>query len=320
VTGANRTLTAIPGIAVGHATDREARTGCTAVLGPFRAAVDVRGLATGTRELAPLSHLHIVDRCDAILLTGGSAFGLGAADGVVRWLEERDRGFETPAARVPIVPTAVLYDLGVGDARTRPGPDMGYAAAEAASAAPVAEGSVGAGTGATVGKLLGPEGCDAGGIGSWCLAGERSVSALAAVNAFGDVVGVDGAIVAGARREGGAFLDTAAAIRDGMIRHRFSRPAAGTSTTLGVVATDVALDRTGLEIVARLAMNGLVRRISPCNTPFDGDVVFAVSTAPVADSSLSRGDAMEVGLRAQEALEHAVLRAVRAAAAGGTAQ
>ena len=310
MTGANCTLTASPGIVVGHATDAEARTGCTAILGPFRAAVDVRGLATGTRELAPLSHLHIVDRCDAILLTGGSAFGLSAADGVMRWLEARDRGFETPAGRVPIVPTAVLYDLGVGDALMRPGPDMGYLAADRASAEPVPEGSVGAGTGATVGKLLGPAGCDRGGIGSWCMGGERPVGALAAVNAFGDVLGPDGRIVAGARTPDGAFLDSSAAIRDGMIRHRFSDPAAATNTTLGVVATDVAFDRAGLEIVARLAMNGLVRRISPCNTPFDGDIVFAVSTALKADPSLSRGDAMEIGLRAQEALEQAVQRAV----------
>jgi len=308
---ANESLTAIPGVAVGHATDREARTGCTAILGPFRAAVDVRGLASGTRELAPLSHLHIVDRCDAILLTGGSAFGLGAADGVVRWLESRDRGFETPGGRVPIVPSAVLYDLGVGNPRVRPGPDMGYRAAEAASTDPVEEGSVGAGTGATVGKLLGPDGCECGGIGSSWLDGTRAVGALVAVNAFGDVLGRDNRITAGARRTDGSFLDTADAIRDGLVRHGFADPVPGTSTTLAVVATDVALDRVGLEIAARLAMNGLVRRISPCNTPFDGDIVFAVSTAPAADPSLSRGDAMEVGLRAQEAVEEAVIRAVR---------
>jgi len=251
-----------------------------------------------------------VDRCDGILLTGGSAFGLGAADGVVRWLEERGRGFDTPAARVPIVPSAVLYDLAVGDAGTRPGPEMGYAAADAATEAPVQEGTIGAGTGATVGKLLGPDGCDRGGIGSWCEVGERTVGALVAVNAFGDVVDGEGRIVAGARGEDGVFVDTAAAIRGGLIRHRFSQPAGGTNTTLGIVATDVALDRAGLEIVARLAMNGVVRSVSPCNTPFDGDVVFAVSTALEADPTLSRGDAMEVGVLAQGALERAVVRAV----------
>jgi len=162
----NRTLTAVPGITVGHAQHGAGETGCTVAIGPFVAAVEVRGLATGSRELDALSPLHLVPRCDAILLTGGSAFGLAAADGVSRWLEERGRGYETRAAVVPIVPAAVIYDLGMGDASARPDPEMGYAAAAAASERSVEEGRVGVGAGASVGKLR-PEGLEPAGVGSW---------------------------------------------------------------------------------------------------------------------------------------------------------
>lgn len=306
----NRTLTAVPGVAVGHADDRDALTGCTAVLGPFVAAADVRGLATGTREMDALSPHHIAGRCDGILLTGGSAFGLAAADGVTRWLAAQGRGFPTRAGRVPIVPAAVIYDLGVGAAEVRPGPEMGWEAAAAATPDAVREGRVGAGTGATVGKLRSPAGIEAGGLGSWAeeYDGGR-VSALAVVNAFGDVVDAEGRIVAGSRDEQGRHLDTAATIRTRAPRAGFGA-APGESTTLAVVAVEAPLGRVELHVVARLAMNGIVRRISPSNTPFDGDVVFAVSAAGPGGAA-SPSDVVALGLRAQECLERAIERAVR---------
>lgn len=332
----DRTLTAVPGLRVGHADDREARTGCTAILGPFRAAVEVRGLATGSRELDALSPLHVVPRCDALLLTGGSAFGLAAADGVVGWLEERGRGFATSAARVPIVPAAVLYDLSVGDPSVRPGPAMGRAAAEAADEGPVEEGAVGAGCGATVGKLRGGGSGDPSGVGCWAAGGEGPrVAALAVVNAFGDVVDGEGRILAGARDEAGGFLDTARALRAGRTPPGFGPPAededgrggggrdaagggpAAENTTLAVVATDAPLDRGRLRVVARQAMNGLVRRVRPAATTFDGDMVFALSTAPEAVETPAE-EVLGVAARAEAALERAVERAVRRAAGGST--
>lgn len=328
----NRTLTAVTGLRVGHADDREARTGCTAVVGPFRAAVEVRGLATGSRELDALSPLHVVPRCDALLLTGGSAFGLAAADGVVAWLEERGRGFVTSAATVPIVPAAVLYDLGVGDPSVRPGPAMGRAAAESADDGPVAEGSVGAGCGATVGKLRGGGTGDLSGLGSWADGEEghagHAVAALAAVNAFGDVVDGDGGILAGARDERGELLDTARALRSGWTPPGFvpsddaGPPASGPghdppdggggaeNTTLAVVATDAPLDRSQLRVVARQAMNGLVRRVRPASTIFDGDMVFVLSTADEA-RDVTPAELLRVSVRAEAVLERAVERAVR---------
>lgn len=308
--GGRRTLTAVPGLEVGHAHDADARTGCTAILGPFRGAVEVRGQATGSRELDALSPLHVVPRCDAILLTGGSAFGLAAADGVVRWLEERGRGFETPAARVPVVPAAVLYDLGVGDASVRPDAAMGRRAADAAGAGPVEEGAVGAGCGATVGKLRGAASADRSGLGSRADDGEGpAVAALAAVNAFGDVVDRAGEIVAGARDEDGAFLDTERTLREGEPPAGFGGEV-GANTTLAVVATDAPLDATALGRVARQAMHGLVRRVRPAATAFDGDIVFAVSTAP-ASEPVAIAEVLRIGLRAQEALERSIERAVR---------
>jgi L-aminopeptidase/D-esterase-like protein len=310
----NRTLTAVSGLRVGHAQDAEARTGCTVVLGPFTAVVEVRGLATGSRELDALSPLHVVPRCDALLLTGGSAFGLAAADGVVAWLEERGRGFRTAAARVPIVPAAVLYDLAVGDGSVRPGPAMGRAAADAATDGPVQEGPVGAGCGATVGKLAGPEFAEASGVGSAVADGrEGTVAALAAVNAFGDVVDGDGRIVAGCRTGEGGYRDTARVLRDGSAPGGFGERRGRENTTLGVVATDVPLGRTDLQVVARQAMNGLVRRLSPATTPFDGDMVFALSTGQVGQPLAPRPphELLPLALRAEAALAEAILRAVR---------
>lgn len=303
----NRTLTSVPGLHVGHADDPAARTGCTAVLGPFRAAVEVRGLATGSRELDALSPLHVVPRCDALLLTGGSAFGLSAADGVMAWLEERGRGFPTSAATVPIVPAAVLYDLAVGDPSVRPDPEMGRAAAEAADDGPVAEGRVGAGCGATVGKLRGGGTGDPSGIGSWADAEDGyAMAALAAVNAFGDVVDGEGRILAGARDDDGELLDTARALRSGHLPPGF---APAENTTLAVVATDAPLGRDRLQVVARQAMNGLVRRVRPAATSFDGDMVFALSTGE-DDRELPPAEELRMAVRAETALERAVERAV----------
>lgn len=305
-----RSLTSVPGVAVGHADDPKARTGCTVILGPFRAAVETRGLATGTREVDALSELHVVPACQAILLTGGSAFGLAAADGVSGWLEGRGLGFPTGAARVPIVPAAVLYDLAVGRSDVRPDAAMGRRACEAADEGPVREGRVGAGCGATVGKLGGPEHADPGGLGCWAVTGGgTTVSALAVVNAFGDVVDEDGGLVAGCRAPGRDLLDTAAALAAGALPDGYGPPGSGESTTLAVVATDAPLGKRDLRILARQAMNGLIRRLRPAATSFDGDLVFAVSTGD-EEVPASHADLLTLGARAEAAVSRAVLRAV----------
>lgn len=305
-------LTDVPGIRVGHATDAEGGTGCTVVLGPFRAASDVRGLATGTRELDALSPHHLVPVVNALLLTGGSAFGLDAAGGVMAWLEEQGLGFETPAARVPIVPAAVIYDLAAGRPDRRPDAAMGRAACEAATDSPVAEGRIGAGTGATVGKIAGPAGAMPGGVGSWSVqAAGFTIGALAVVNALGDVLGEDGRIIAGARGPDGEFLDTARLLREQDVAGGFGRTrvAPATNTTLAVVATDAPLTRTALEMLARMAGTGMARRISPANTPFDGDVTFAASTSSEA-VELPPAALLGLGAAAAHVLELAIERAV----------
>lgn len=302
-------ITDVPGIRVGHAQDDAARTGCTVVLGPFRAAAEARGSATGTRELDATSPRHLVGRVDAILLTGGSAFGLAAADGVMAWLEEQaGYGFDTGVARVPIVPTAVIFDLAVGDPGRRPDPAMGRAACEAAGTT-VTEGRVGAGTGATVGIGRGPARTAPGGVGTAAATGATyTVGALAVVNALGDVLDRHGRIIAGARGPDGEFLDSARLAREGAARP----PVPGTNTTLCVVATDAPLDRNALEALARAGSTGQARRLSPAHTPFDGDVTFAVSTAervapapPELILALGTLAADTVG----EAIERAVLTA-----------
>lgn len=304
-----RSVTAVEGILVGHATDADAATGCTVVLGPpegMAAAAYVRGRATGTRELDAIAPGHLVPAINAILLTGGSAFGLGAADGVMRWLAERGRGFNVRVGVVPIVPAAVVFDLSpLGSPDRWPGPDDGYRACEAAGP-DVAEGSAGAGTGATVGKALGAAGAMKGGVGTWAEAADGvTVGVLAVVNAFGDVRDGSGAIIAGARREG-RFVDARAYLAAGGVPGgAFAR--AGANTTLIVVATDAGLDRLALRDVARMATDALAQRITPVGTQYDGDVVFAVSCG--------KRDArpMVVELLAQSATASAVERAVRLA-------
>lgn len=309
MTAGNSTLTAVRGLRVGHATVATGGSGCTVVLGPFRAVAQVVGMASGSRELHVLEVEHVVPRVDALLLTGGSAFGLAAADGVVAWLAERGLGYDTAAGRVPIVPGAVIFDLAEG--RARPGPETGRAACEAASDGPVPTGRVGAGTGATVGKLAGIEGAMPGGIGSVAVAWEAyTVGALAVVNALGDVLDGNARIVAGARAPSGRFLDSARLLRESSPEVK-ARAAlrAGRNTTLAVVATDAPLAKVDLLRLVRIAATALPRRISPVHTPFDGDVVFAVSTTP-QPGPVTDSDLLGLGVAARDALEEAITSAV----------
>ena len=308
------------GLAVGHATDIEGATGCTVIRGrsgPFRCGVAVVGRATGTRELALLEPSQLVDRVDAILLAGGSAYGLDAAAGVMRWMEERSRGFDVGAGVVPIVPAAVLFDLApLGRFDARPSPEMAYAACETATEGEIQEGAIGAGTGATVGKVAGPAHAMKGGIGCGAAdAGAIHVRALAAVNALGDVRDGAGRIVAGARTEDGGWLDSAAWLGSGVANAARFDALAGKSTTLCVVATNASLDRASLGTLARAASGALFRRITPVATPFDGDVVFATSpmTGGVAANTA------QIEALAVRALEQAIERAVRVRAPGEVA-
>lgn len=306
------TLTRVPGIRVGHAEVPGAGSGCTAILGPFRAAVEVTGMATGTRELGTLAPEHLVPEADAIVLAGGSAYGLAAAHGAMAWLAERGRGYPTGADVVPIVPAAILYDL--ADDRSRPDAATGYAACGAASDAPVIEGRVGAGAGATVGKVAGTP--MPGGIGSFAVeVAGVTVGAIAAVNAVGDVLDAGGRIVAGGRAEDGSFVDASRFLRTQPPEGEFAEwrggpgPREGQNTTLCVVATDAPLSKRELQRLVRMAATALPRRIRPVNTPFDGDVVFAVSTAR-AVREVSSGALLSLGDAARAALEEAITRAV----------
>ena len=296
------------GFRVGHETNMAGATGVTVFRadGAFRAAAAVLGRATGTRELDALDPEHLVERVDAIVLTGGSAYGLGAADGVMRWMEERGRGYDVRVGVVPIVPAAVIFDLGpLGDARARPTPEMAYAACDRV-AGRFDEGSVGAGTGATVGKAAGIEHAMKGGVGGHVVtAGTVSVGAVVVVNALGDVRDGDGRIIAGARGDGGGFVDGATLIASGAAAG--PRPAGG-NTTLAIIATNASLSRIQLRQVARAAGAGLSRRITPVGTSFDGDVIFAAGPLEGVAAPPIQVEAMAVA-----ALEQAIERAVRAA-------
>lgn len=304
-----KSLAAVTGLLVGHWTHPSGATGCTVVLAPpggMRAAAALRGRATGTRELDALDPRHVVGHADAVLLTGGSAFGLGAADGVMRWLRERGRGFPVRAElAVPIVPAAVIFDLGnTGGAPLWPGPDAGAAACDAASTE-VPEGSVGVGAGATVGKAAGIALAMKGGVGTWAArAGDIVVAALVVTNAVGDVRDARGAILAGARDEQGGFLDGQRYLAQGGVPFGAGPPAPH-NTTLAVVATNAALDKLALEALAHAGSDALARRITPYGTLFDGDVVFAVSTAAHPPASPLQPEAL-VAEVVPEALERAV--------------
>ncbi len=309
------------GLAIGHATDDAGGTGLTVVRGidrPFRAAATIFGRATGTRELDALSPHHLVDRVDAIVLTGGSAYGLASADGVMRWMEERGRGFPVSVGVVPIVPAAVVFDLApCGRADSRPTAAMAYAACESARSVIDAEGSVGAGTGATVGKGAGTGRSMKGGVGAWVESaagadGPIRVGAVAVVNALGDVRDASGAIIAGARADGGGFIDIARALAAGAPQTpSFGQPARAQpmeNTTLALVATDALLTRVELKQLATAAGAALARRITPVGTSYDGDVVFAVGPTSGKSAPLLQIEALAV-----RALETAIERAVRAA-------
>lgn len=287
---------------VGHWTDESARTGCTVVLfeGEATAGVSVRGGAPGTRETDLLDPIMTNERIDAVCLAGGSAYGLAAADGVMRWLEEHGIGRRVAGAIVPIVPTAIVFDLAVGDPRVRPGPDQGYAACEAASAGPPREGRVGAGTGSTVGKMMGRELARPGGVGTASRrVGEITVGALFVVNALGDVVADDGSLVnapSGTRR----IVDRLLAGERPVLR------TARESTTIGVVATDAQVTKTEASWLATVAQDGIARAVHPAHGRGDGDTVFACSTLRGP-----RVDLETLGAVAVEVTAEAIRRAVR---------
>ena len=304
-------LTAVSGIKVGHVTLKERPTGCTVVLaaGGAVAGVDVRGGAPGTRETDLLDPVNSVQKVQAIVLAGGSAFGLAAATGTVKWLEEKGLGEETSVVRVPIVPAAILFDLGIGDAKVRPTADCGYEAAAAATDGAVAEGNVGAGAGATVGKLLGPGRSMKAGTGTAAivLPDGLVVAALVAVNALGDVVDpTTGRVVAGLRTpDGRGLADARTVVRLGGM----GRPPVGANTTIGVVATNAILTKTQATKVAQMAHDGYARALSPVHTPGDGDVIFALATGTWA----REGDVALVGALAAEVMADAIVRAARQA-------
>jgi L-aminopeptidase/D-esterase-like protein len=303
-------LTDIPGLRVGHVTDDRALTGCTVVLCESGAVggVEIRGGATGTRELGPLDPLHVAPHVHAITLAGGSAFGLDAAGGVMRYLEERDRGFRVGNRCVPIVPSAIIYDLSIGAPRVRPTAEMGYAACELASEAPVTEGSVGVGTGATVGKARGMRHAMKGGVGSASVAFPDGVivAALVVVNCWGDVID-RGQIIAGARDDSGGFADTASLLREGQLPREIS----SLNTTLAVVATNARFGKVELRKIAQLAHHGFIQTIAPAHTMFDGDLIFALSTGRLP------ADLQRVGVTAADVVGLAVLRGVMHAQARG---
>lgn len=304
--GPARTL---PGVRVGHASNFRGLTGCTVILteGGAVCGVDIRGSAAGTRELAPCLPGHLVERVHSIFLTGGSAFGLDAAAGAMEYLESRGVGFPAGRVRVPIVPAGVIFDLNLGSAKARPDRRMALRACRNATAQ-VAEGSVGVGTGASVGKLFGIDRATKGGVGfgSLTLANGIVVQALAVVNAFGDVVDpTTGAVIAGTRqaRDSARFVVTAEQMLRGKIRRAFS----ATNTTLVAVMTNAGLDKVQATKVAQMAQDGLARAISPVHTQFDGDLVFALSVGGKPT------DLNALGTAAAQVTAGAILRAVRTA-------
>jgi L-aminopeptidase/D-esterase-like protein len=300
------------GFLVGHWSDPDAATGCTVIIPPVgsRCGVDIRGGGPGTRETDVIGAGAAPHEASAVLLSGGSAFGLAAADGVMAWLEEHGRGHPTPAGTVPIVPAAVIYDLAEGDAAVRPGPEEGRAACEAASADP-GSGRIGAGTGAAVGKILGRERACPAGIGVAAATtgrGER-VAALAVANAFGDVLAKDGSLIGSARDEAGEPVPAAAAIAAMEVPPDWSR-IEERNTTLVCVLTDAGLDAAACARVARMASAGVARAVEPVFSDLDGDVVFCLSAG---EPRVDRFSALAVGTVAAAVSAEAIRAAVRSA-------
>jgi len=302
-------ITDVEGIKIGHFTETRRPTGCTVILYERGAVagVDVRGSAPGTRETDLLKPTNVVDKVNAIILSGGSAFGLDSATGVMRYLEEHDAGFSTVAGKVPIVPAAILYDLNVGDGKIRPNADGGYKACMTAKSGAVEEGSVGAGAGATVGKLGGGKPMKGGiGTSSIKLANGLVVGAIVAVNCVGDVIDPKtGKIVAGARTaDGKSFLNIMQTFRAGRGLTQNGPP--GQNTTIGVVATNARFDKTQMTKIAEMAQDGLARAINPTHTSSDGDTIFALSTG----ASTATANLTAIGALAADAVSEAILRAV----------
>ncbi len=300
----NDTITRIPGIKAGHFTDLRAVTGCSVVLAPpgTVGAVDVRGGAPGTRETDLLQAHNLVEEVSAVALSGGSAFGLAAADGVMRWHAERGLGYRARSGvTVPIVPAAILFDLTIGGQPIQSYAEFGYQACQAASGEPVEMGSVGAGTGARVAAIMGNARASKGGIGSAAveLPGGLVVAALMAVNAVGNVIGEDGRVIAGLRSAGGQGFDS-------VLEAMASRSSeAGENTVIGVVATNGRLSKAQAQKMAQMAQDGIARAVKPAHTPFDGDTIFALATGDVA------ADPALAGAFAAEVVATAIRRAVR---------
>ncbi|MCB2180007.1 P1 family peptidase [bacterium] len=310
-------ITDISGIKVGHASDFEGITGCTVILCEQGAVagVDQRGGGPGTREIALLNPVNNVEKVHAIVLAGGSAFGLDAASGVMRYLEEKQIGYQTGVARVPIVPSAILFDLGIGEPNTRPDAAMGYQACQNATTQPPEQGSIGAGTGATVGKLLGTQQGIKSGIGtaSIDIGGGVTVGAIVAVNAVGDIIDPNtGKIIAGARpiKKGpikiggeGFFADSLSLMGSMVGRSLFSL-ADRANTVISVVATNASFDKAGATKIAQMAQNGVVRCVRPANTMHDGDTMFALSLGK------KKANINIVGAFAAQAVQMAILNAI----------
>jgi L-aminopeptidase/D-esterase-like protein len=319
----NNTITDIAGIEVGQAQDDEALTGCTVVLcrkGAV-AGVDVRGGAPGTRETDLLNPVNLVEKVHAVVLAGGSAFGLDAASGVMRYLDENGIGFDTGAGKVPIVPAAILFDLNLGRGDVRPDAEMGYRAAASASSDVPAEGNVGAGTGASIGKIFGPKSAMKAGIGITSMhAGGLIVGALVAVNAFGDVIDSQtGQIIAGARStnlgplklgQEGYFGNTLEIMKT-FIGRTVLGFATKANTVIGVVATNANLTKAEATKVAQMAQDGLARSIRPAHTMLDGDTIFAMATGE------KKADPSTVGAFAADVMAQAIVRAVQKATPAG---
>ena len=312
----NQTITAVPGIEAGHYTDRQNATGCTVILCRQGAVggVDVRGGSPGTRETDLLQPARRIDQLFAVSLSGGSAYGLDAASGVMAWLEQQGIGYRvSPGIIVPIVSSAIIYDLGLITSQVRPGPAEGRAACIAASRAPLPQGSVGAGAGATVAKTAGPHRAVKGGIGSAAIQFPNGITIAAAVtvNAIGGIWDyANGQLLAGPRRDDGGFDDPVAALLNGATP---APPNGPVNTTIGVVATDARLDREQTNYLARVSHDGLAMTIRPCHTIRDGDTMFAMSTG----QSKTPADLTALGAAAAEVTAQSVLNAIRRAAGLG---
>lgn len=309
-------LTAVPGIRVGHATDPAGLTGCTVVLCEEGAVggVDQRGGAPGTRETDLLHPMHLVEKVHAVLLTGGSAFGLAAADGVMRYLEERGVGYDTGVAKVPIVPAAVIFDLNLGNPSARPDAAMGYAACQAATDGPVPEGNVGAGTGASAGKLLGIARAMKTGVGTAAirLGDGLVVAALMVVNPLGNVVDPQtGRVLAGVRPPDMEQPADALIILRFLHEQGLLRPFPANNTVIGVVATNARLTKEQVNKVAQMAQDGIARAVRPAHTMYDGDTLFAMATGE------KPADVNVVGAFAAEVVAQAIVRAAKVAESAG---